>query len=101
MVSWRHSYLLRNQEARRVRDIGSLIFETPIQHDYKAGVEVRSLLPTERLEELDGRLAITDEDSNGNRYLKVWVDDAPGVRLKVGTLLQEEKKHLVVPQYTT
>ena len=40
--------ILRSQEAKRVRDIGSLIFETPIQHDYEAGVEVRSLLPTER-----------------------------------------------------
>ena len=38
--------VLRNQEAKRVRDIGSLIFETPIQHDYEAGVEVRSLLST-------------------------------------------------------
>ena len=39
--------------------VGSLIVETPIQHDYEAGVEVRSLLPTERLEEIDGRLAVT------------------------------------------
>ena len=27
--------VLRNQEAKQVRDIGSLIFETPIQHDYR------------------------------------------------------------------
>ena len=39
--------ILRNQEAKKVRDIGSLIFETPIQHDYEIGAEVRSLLPTE------------------------------------------------------
>ena len=45
-----------------MRDIGSLIFETPIQHDYEAGVEVRSLLPTEQLEETDGRLAVLDID---------------------------------------
>ena len=45
--------ILRNQEAKKVRDIGSLIFETPIQHDYEAGVEVRSLLSTEQLEEVD------------------------------------------------
>ena len=70
--------ILRNQEAKRVRDIGSLIFETPIQHGYEAGVEVRSLLSTERLEELDGRLAVTDEDSRGSWYVKFWVDDAPG-----------------------
>ena len=54
-----------------------MIFETPIQHDYEAGVEVRSLLPTERLEEMDGRLAVTDKDSSGNRYVKFWVDEAP------------------------
>ena len=35
--------VIRNQEAKKVRDIGSLIFEAPIQHDYEAGVEVRSL----------------------------------------------------------
>ena len=54
--------ILRNQEAKQVRDIGSLIFETPIQQDYEAGVEVRSLLAIDRLEEMDGRLAVTDED---------------------------------------
>ena len=69
--------ILRNQEAKQVRDIGSLIFETPIQHDYEARVEVRLLLPTERLEEMDGRLAMTNEDSRGNRYVKFWVDKAP------------------------
>ena len=42
--------VLRNQEAKKVRDIGSLIFETPIQHDCEAGVEVRSFLSTEQLE---------------------------------------------------
>ena len=71
--------ILRNREAKRVQDIGSLIFETPIQHDYEASVEVRSLLPTERLEEMDGRLAVTDEDSHtpGVRFVKFWVDEAP------------------------
>ena len=39
--------ILRNQEAKQVQDIGSLVFETPIQHDYEAGVEARSLLSTE------------------------------------------------------
>ena len=57
-----HIAVLPNQEAQRVRDIGSLIFETPIQHNYEAGVEVRSLLSTEQLEEVDDRLAVTDED---------------------------------------
>ena len=71
--------ILRNQEAKKVRDIGSLIFESPIQHDYEAGAEVRSLLPTERLEEMDGRLAVTDEDLHnpGIRYVKFWVDEVP------------------------
>ena len=70
--------ILRNQEAKQVRDIGSLILETPIQHDYEAGVEVRSLLSTERLEEMDGRLAVTDEDPHtpGATYVKFWVDEA-------------------------
>ena len=76
MVSWRHSNW-KNQEAKRVRDIGSLIFDTPIQHDYEAGVEVLSLLPTERLEEMDGRLAVTDAETRGVRYVKFWVDGAP------------------------
>ena len=41
---------------------------------------MRSLLSTERLEEIDGRLAVTDEDTHapGVRYVKFWVDDAPG-----------------------
>ena len=69
--------ILRNQEAKKVRDIGSLIFETPIQHDYEAGVEVRSLLSTERLEEMEGRLALTDVDSNENGFVKFWVDETP------------------------
>ena len=54
--------VIRNQEAKKVRDVGSLIFETPIQHDYEAGVEVRSLLPTEQLEGIDDRLAVLDVD---------------------------------------
>ena len=70
--------VIRNQEAKKVRDIGSLIFETPIQHDYEAGVEVRSLLPTEQLEETDGRLAVLDIDPvTGTRYVRVWVDEVP------------------------
>ena len=65
-------------EAKKVRDIGSLIFETPIQHDYEAGVEVRSLHPTEQLEEVDGRLAVYDVDpSSGTRFVKFWVDEIP------------------------
>ena len=70
--------VIRNQEAKKVRDIGSLIFETPIQHDYEAGVEVRSLLPTERLEEIDNRLAVVDVDpATGTQFVKFWVDEKP------------------------
>ena len=96
MVSWEIPLSYENQEAKRVRDIGSLIFETPIQHDYEAGVEVRSVLSTERLEEIDGRLAVTDEDSHahGVRYVKFWVDDARAARQRVGAPLV--RKHLVV-----
>ena len=69
---------IRNQEAKKVRDIGSLIFETPIQHDYQAGVEVRSLLPTEQLEEIDDRLAVVDIDpATGAKFVKFWVDEIP------------------------
>ena len=71
--------VLRNQEAKRVRDIGSLIFEIPIRHNYEAGVEVRSLLSTKQLVEIDGRLAVTDEDlhSPGSRFVRFWVDEVP------------------------
>ena len=70
--------VIRNQEAKRARDIGSLIFETPIQHDYEAGVEVRPLLSTEQLEEIDDRLAVTDVDpQSGTRFVRFWVDEIP------------------------
>ena len=70
--------VIRSQEAKRVRDIGSLIFETPIRHDYEAGVEVRALLSTEQLEEVHGRLAILDIDlASGTRFVKFWVDEVP------------------------
>ena len=69
--------MIRNQEAKKVRDIGSLIFETPIQHDYEEGVEVRSLLSTEQLEEIDGRLAIVDTSpTSGMRVVRFWVDES-------------------------
>ena len=64
--------ILQNQETKRDREIGSLIF-----HDYEASVEVRSLLSTEVMEEIDGRLAVTDVDYNGQRYVKFWIDDLP------------------------
>ena len=70
--------VIRNQEAKKVREIGSLIFETPIQHDYEEGVEVRSLLSSEQLEEIDGRLAVVDTSpASGARVVRFWVDEAP------------------------
>ena len=70
--------VIRNQEAKKVRDIGSLIFETPIQHDYEEGVEVRSLLSTEQLEEINGRLAVVDvSPMSGRRVVRFWVDESP------------------------
>ena len=70
--------VIRNQEAKKVRDVGSLIFETPIQHDYEEGVEVRSLLSSEQLEEIDGRLAVVDTSpATGARVVRFWVDEAP------------------------
>ena len=69
--------VIRNQEAKKVRDIGSLIFETPIQHDYEEGVEVRSLLSTEQLEEIGGRLAVVDvSPTSGRRVVRFWVDES-------------------------
>ena len=92
--------VIRNQEAKKVRDIGSLIFETPIQYDYEAGVEVRSLFPTEQLEEVDDRLAVLDIDpATGNRFVKFWVDEVPFVtegspaqRRERDTLIQESTR---------
>ena len=69
--------VIRNQEAKKVRDICSLIFDTPIQHDYEEGVEVRSLLSTEQLEEVGGRLAVVDTSpTSGRRVVRFWVDES-------------------------
>ena len=87
--------VIRNQEAKKVRDIGSLIFETPIQHDYEAGVEVRSLLPTEQLEEIDGRLAVLDNDpTTGTRFVKFRVDEIPFVA--EGSPVQRREREALV-----
>ena len=39
--------ILQNQEIKKVREIGSLIFDTLLQHDYESGVGVRTLLSME------------------------------------------------------
>ena len=46
--------ILRNQEAKTLRFSGSLVFEQPLQNDYPAGTEVRTFLPSERIEEREG-----------------------------------------------
>ena len=39
---------------------------------------MRSLLSTEQLEEIDGRLAVLDVDpSSGTRFVRFWVDEIP------------------------
>ena len=38
-------------------------------------MEVRSLLPTERMEEVDSRSAVTDVGIGGERHVKFWVDE--------------------------
>ena len=88
--------VIRNQEAKKVRDIGSLIFETPIQHDYEARVEVRSLLPTEQLEEIDGRLAVLDIDPvSGSRFVRFWVDEVPHGTSEEGLSQRRERSNPV------
>ena len=87
--------VIRNQEAKRVREIGSLIFETPIQHDYEAGVDVRSLLSSEQLEEIDGRLAVTDVNpSTGASSVRFWVDEVP---LSDVTENRDDRGHASIP----
>ena len=63
----------------------------PIQHDYGAGVEVRSLLPTELVKEIDGKLAVTDVDSSGNRFVKFWIDDIPSSPVEEPTAPHKEE----------
>ena len=91
--------VIRNQEAKKVPDIGSLIFETPIQHDYEAGVEVRSLLPTEQLEDIDDRLAVLDIDpATGTRFVKFWVDEIPVTA--EGSPIQHRERDTLVQEPT-
>ena len=60
---------------------------------------MRSLLSTERLEDVEGRLAVTDVDSNGNRFVvKFWVDETPtSPREELTTPLGDENLSSRVP----
>ena len=61
--------ILQNQKAKKAREIGGLIFDAPLQYDYEAGVEVRTLPPTEAVDEIDGSLAVTNVDAAGQKYM--------------------------------
>ena len=62
---------------------------------------MRSLLSTERLEEIDGRLAVTDVDSHahGVRYVKFWVDEAPSSPIEGRSPAGEEAPSHVSPHH--
>ena len=78
MAGWRDVAILQNQEARTIRHTRSLAFDCPLRHGYEEGVEVRTLLPAEQLEEeREGCTVLTDADSDGNRYTKFWVHASP------------------------
>ena len=94
MVTWTCSHS-PNQEAKRVRDIGSLVVDASLQHDSEAGVDVRSLLSTEMMEEVDGRFAVTNVDCNGQRYVKFWIDDSHN------SPAEEQAAHHVAEEYAT
>ena len=49
----------------------------PRSQNSHEGAEVRSLLPTERLEEMEGYQVVTDINADGVRYIKFWVDASP------------------------
>ena len=40
-------------------------------------MEVRALLPTERIDEVDGRSEVTDVGMDGERYVTSWIDEVP------------------------
>ena len=45
------------------------------------------------MEEVDGRLAVTDVDSNGHRYVKFWIDEFHG------SPVGEEAAHHAAEEY--
>ena len=48
-----------------VKHIGSLVSDCPLRYEYDEGVEVRSVFPTEQLEERDGYTVVTDVGPDG------------------------------------
>ena len=63
-----------------------------MQHDYEAGIEVRFL--TEELQEVDGRLAVVDVDSSGNRFVRFWVDSPLDVPMEERTTIPAAGEHV-------
>ena len=77
-------YKFKDVAMRKIRELTTTLTALEgevrlFEHDYEVGAEVRSLLPTEQLEEMDGRLAVTDENPHnpGTRSVRFWVDEAP------------------------
>ena len=91
MVTWKSSHSSKPTSKEGERDWKSDL-DTTLQHDYEAGVEVKSLL-SEVMEEVDGRLAVTDVDSSGQRYVKFWIDDFPT------SLVEEQAAHHAAEEY--
>ena len=57
------------------------------------GVQVRALLSTEAVEEVDGCMAMTDVGATGQKYVKFWIDDAHYL------LVEEQAAQRVADEY--
>ena len=55
----------------------SLVFRSPLRQGYYEGIEVRTLLSSESLEERKGSQVVTDVNADGVRYITFWVDVSP------------------------
>ena len=49
------------------------------QDEEEADSGGRNLLGTELMEEIGGRLAVTDVGSSGSRLVKFWIDEVPTI----------------------
>ena len=70
-----------------------------MQHDYGVGIEVRSLLSTEELQEVEGRLAVVDVVSSGNRFVRFWVDSPLDVPMEERTTIPVAGEHVEARDY--
>ena len=46
------------------------------------------------MEEIDGRLAVVDVDSHGNRFVRFWIDDPPGIPTEERTTPHAAEEHV-------